>query len=442
MAKVASVAYENSREAKRKLKALKPLRWHREAEGRYVAKGARGSYTVFKRSPDRRHGIFPWSARQGGMKGPEVKIGGFDLKEQAKEFVALFDAGLCGAPAGVPGVFSGTLASEDVGPRASAKYIVAVTKALGAMGVNSMEGGDATDMVRQSMDYVARMESAGIDASTVAAVLFATKEHAHLHDCAGKHVELAEGSGAAEGSKREHHIFRGQRVDIFKADGSWWYELSNGTGQGGFISKDQAWGAAQRMLGMPSGFSIAVEGAAEAKRKKRGLAPDDWMIPSLTLQQRLDQGPPGLGAYPTVNWAPFHIYYLDRPHGMVVEKYQSGPDAQGALNNFRLEGYKNDVVKITDVFIKDGPHDGGAVFFVDKSDQVYPRPFGVDEGGAAESKKRLWQPDPTSGLFITKSSFTRDYFVMKGKHLLERFTTRPEAEDYARRYVENGPPKA
>ena len=315
----ATVAYESSAEARRKLKAVKPLRWHRESNGSYRAKGVRGAYVLFHRSPNRRKEIFPWVVSLGGMRGAEIKGGGFDLKTDAQTFAAQYDAGLCGAPAVVvqapssnglpPGVYRGT-AAEDVN-RASAKYLVAVIQALGAMGVNSMEGGDASDMARQSIDYVSRMESAGIEPSVVAAVLFATKEHAHRHDCPGKHVELSEG-GAAEArrGKRESHIFRGQRFDLFQSDGSWWFETSSGTGRGGFLSKDAAWAGAQQALGMPEGFSMAVE---------------------------------------------------------------------------------------------------------------------------EESKRRMPQPDPSSGFYITRSSLTRSYFLMRGKSLIGEFSSRDEAMKEAER---------
>lgn len=48
----ATVAYESAAEARRKLKAVKPLRWHRQREGLYTAKGVRGAYSLLHRSPD------------------------------------------------------------------------------------------------------------------------------------------------------------------------------------------------------------------------------------------------------------------------------------------------------------------------------------------------------------------------------------------------------
>lgn len=51
---------------------------------------------------------------------------------------------------------------------------------------------------------------------------------------------------------------------------------------------------------------------------------------------------------------------------------------------------------------------------------------------AAETKKRLWQPDPSTGLWITHSSLTRDYFLMRGETLEGRFPTRGEAETAAK----------
>lgn len=412
----APVAYENTAEARRKLKALKPLKWHRTPSGSaLVAKGARGIYHLAQRSPDRRHGVFPWSLRQGSSKGSEIKIGGFDLVAQGKDFATLFDHGLCGMPPQAAG------ASENT-PYTAYTRIVQVE--LRKMGSPSPE-----EDVTKSADYIARMEEAGVPAETTAAVISATLHHSHMHNCPEKHVEVSE--------------------------------------------------------------------AGEAKRR-RGTPPIFQ-----TLQQRLDQGPPGLGAYPTVNWPPFHIYYLNHPHGMIVEKYQSGPNAQGALNNFRLEGHREQIVKVVNVLQTDvGPRDGSTTWFVRPDDTVYRQGFegteagerrsgsrvhyedhifrgqwfaifesagswwyeleggsgrggfvsreaamvaaqralgmlstasvAVEEHGAEETKKRLWQPDPATGLFITHSSLTRDWWLMRGDSLEGRFTSRGDAEQAAK----------
>jgi hypothetical protein len=268
----ATVAYESASEAKKKLRAVKPLRWHRQREGLYVSKGVRGSYSLSHRSPDRRKGVLPWVVTSGGMRGPEIKPGGFDTKAEAQTFASQFDAGLCGPPAVVvqapsssglpPGVYRGTAAESSREP--SDGYEKRVIDA-----VAKMTGGDeAYDIVGNSPEYVAQMEAGKIDPEIVAAVLIATKGHAHHHDCPGKHAELSEaGEGRGARGKRESHIFRGQRFDIFQSDGSWWFETASGTGRGGFQSKDAAWAGAQQALGMPSGFSMAVEGAEESKKR-------------------------------------------------------------------------------------------------------------------------------------------------------------------------------
>jgi len=342
----AQVAYEG----RKKVHAVKPLKWHRAPNGSYTAKGASGNYTVFHRAPDRRHGRFPWVAMRGGMRGVELKPGGFDRADQAKTFASQADAGLCGPPATVAvpaGVFPGTLAGE-AGPLTSGnwgepsksyedKVIDEVAKMVGQK--RGLDGTllpttpDAYQIVGNSPLYVASMERAGVDPTIVASVLIATKYHKHEHDCTSKHVELHE----------------------------------------------------------------------EAK-KRRGVPPIFQ-----TLQQRLDAG-----GYPTVNWPPFHIYF----HGGDI--YQSGPNAAGALQNFRDEGHDERVIKITSVVQTDnGPIDGGEV-------------YSLEETAAEEAKKRLWQPPPGSGLFITRSSLTRDYWLVKGNHVVAMKPTRGEVEQMAK----------
>ena len=66
-------------------------------------------------------------------------------------------------------------------------------------------------------------------------------------------------------------------------------------------------------------------------------------------------------------------------------------------------------------------------------------------GVAMETKKRLWQPDPSTGLFITHSSLTRDWWLMRGDSLEGRFTSRGDAEqaakDFSKGASENRRPK-
>lgn len=345
----APVAYENAAEMKRKLKAVKPLRWHRAPNGAYKAKGARGEYTVFSRSPDRRRGVFPWVAALGGMRGAELKPGGFDLGAEAKQFAAAYDAGLCGAPASVvrvevaperpEGTYRGTLAGEkDKEP--SDKYETEVTRAVAKM-IGQGRGPDGTlfpatpdayDIVGNSPEYVAQMEQGGVDPNIVAAVLVATKAHGHAHDCPAKHVELAE--GAAENS-------RSGAIQWKQDAGGHWRGTSANATDGYFDV-------------------IPMRGGG------------------------------------------FHAWWMT------------------------LMGDRRTVGEAIDL----GSHGtlGGAF--------GASRDFLSEEGVAAEAKRRLWQPDPSSGYFITHSSLTRDNWLMKGGHLVFRDKDRSKVEAKARELTE------
>ena len=231
---------------------------------------------------------------QEACAGPRIKGGGFDTKSEGQTFASQYDAGLCGAPAVViqappeglpPGVYRGTAAGERKRTHSSfSSYELKVEAELKKMGVEFY-----SSTVDESEEFLARMDKGGIDPAVAAAVLVATKDHRHVHDCPERHVELAEGASEARRGKRESHIFRGQRFDIFSSDGSWWFETASGTGRGGFPSKEAAWAGAQQALGMPSGFSMAVEGEKEVslaancckagKEAKDLCALTDWMHP-------------------------------------------------------------------------------------------------------------------------------------------------------------------
>jgi hypothetical protein len=326
---VATVAYEG----RRKKQAVRPLRWHRSASG-LEAKGVKGKYAIVQRRPDRRHGVFPWSLRGSGPRGTELKAGGFDLVAQAKEFAAMFDAGLCGGETvqGLPnsGVYKGTLAGEahrEPSDSYEKKVIAAVAKMVGQEkgpdGTLLPTDPDAYQIVGNSPEYVAQMEQGGIDPEIVAAVLIATKVHRHVHDVPGKHVELSE--AAEGGSKAFRH--------------------------------------AKDILAM---YGITIQ--------KTGF--DDYRV------------------YPIGNRDPEFGYFTDDLDDAIA----TGIDMAGRIR--RGEGMADWV------------------------------------GEAAEAKKRLWQPDPSSGLFITKSSLTRDYWLVKGKHIEGRYPTRGEAETAARGMVD------
>jgi hypothetical protein len=366
----AAVVYE----ARRKNRAVKPLRWHRLREGIYQAEGARARYTVFHRKPNRRQGRFPWTVARGGMRGDELKAGGFDLKEQAQEYAALFDQGLCGAAPeagaggiGAGGTFPGTLAGEG-GQKASKGYTSEVIIVLSKIGIPPSAQIDD--------EYVARMEMAGIEPSITAAVLAGTTRHAHVHDAPGKHVVVSEGAS----ERREDHIFRGHRITMIESGHRWRYELpSTGFVSGWFESKDAAWASAQKKLGMPAGFSMAVEGK-EAKEAKEAKRIQVWDFPGERGYYALVRGPDG------------YMLYLDD------SLIQSWSESEATPESIK----------------------------------AWAKRFDAEGSEAEEAKKRLWQPDPSTGLFITRSSLTRDYWVMKGDHVKGRFSSRGEAESFAK----------
>lgn len=332
----ADVAYESneSKEARRKaLRAVKPLRWHRSsgAVGGYRADGARGKYFLSHRSPDRRRGIFPWVVKAGGQ---EIKVGGFDSKSEAQVFASQFDAGLCGqtqtiiVPAG----------AKEAGPLTSGNYnepskkyedkvIDAVAKMIpqkrGKEGTPLPTDYDAYQIVGNSPEYVSQMERGGVDPTIVAAVLVATKDHHHAHDCPGKHVELAESveeHGHLSYPKRHLKtlVLRGQPVEVYFGghSDSWHYMLPSGAKKGGFESEDDAVVHAQRALGMLSSASVAVE-AAESKRRPQPDPSSGYYITksSLTKNYFLMKGKTLIGEFNSRDEALEKAKELSSPKG-------------------------------------------------------------------------------------------------------------------------------
>lgn len=442
-----------------------------EAEGRYEAKGERGRYVLMSRSPNRRKGVFPWTVLVGGVRGSEIKPGGFDLKGDAQTFAAQYDAGLCGAPAVVvqapspqglpPGVYRGTAAEARRPGNPLNTYFEKVDAELQKMGFD--QPGQASTMSADSTEYVSRMFDAKVDPAITAAVLVATKGHHHDHDCPGKHVELAE--GAREG-RREDLVFRGQRAALLDlGDGSWGYSVAGGPVVEGFVSRDAAKAAAMQALGMPAGFSMAVEEAAETKIVRRPLR-SKW-----EREEREGVGTVWMwdgreGGYEIIDrpgmdsW----VVYLDggfvRGFGRSVKSLQ---DMKAWVEHYDLIGSREDaaaeeakrktliwtfngqrghyslkykepmgyMLRLNDELVRGwGPKSGMTVKDIkawairfDQGLESHPE---FDEGAAEESKKRLPQPDPSSGYYITHSSLTRDLWLMHEDRLVARSTDRGE----------------
>lgn len=373
MSKRAVVAYEAPR---RKL-AVRPLRWHRSGEGRYEAKGKDGvKYLVLHRTPDRRNNKYPWLALKGGVRGVELKVGGFDTASDAKDFAAKADVGLCGAPAVVvqapspqglpPGVYRGTAMGEARRSGAGNPlntYFEKVDVELQKMG---FDPGQASTMSADSTEYVSRMFDAKVDPAITAAVLVATKGHHHTHNCPEKHVELAEG-GARE-DRAGGDTYKVQYKDM---TGVTWVDFvqAGGVDDAERIARKHA----ERMW-HPVHSAVGVSLASEEEKKRQPyMSWVDWVdAVEVVLSER------GLTAFV--------------PSTLFRDLYIKGRTPSEAV----------------DVAIQKGE----ATSY---------------EGGAAEeSRKRLPQPDPSSGYYITHSSLTRDLWLMHEDRLVARSTDRGE----------------
>ena len=417
MPKVA-VAYENSAEARRKLKALKPLRWHRTASG-LEAKGARGKYVLVQRSPDRRHGVFPWSLRQGGAKGVEIKVGGFDLVAQGKEFAVLFDHGLCGAPPQPEGVYRGTVAGED---RQYDAYKYEVAKALSKMQVP-----DTVYRQAHVNQYLEDMAKAGVDANITAAVIAGTVRHSHNHDCPERHVEMNEAGEARRRKRAAREAARpGPNVIIGyerAADGRL------GDGQFEIYPSSRGWSAEwhpselsghqpapSQSLFAPAG-DASINGAGSAVRKflenkfgknegsdifynlvwQRGGYPSGYG-PEALLRASRNEGAGERGARENCEPTDDEQEYVERLYSDINRARIKYEDHPTEANLRKLRGYEEELADIT----------------------------APGSAHAGEAKKRLPQPDPSTGYFITHSSLTRDLWLMHENTLVARSADRGE----------------
>ena len=167
------VAYE----AKRRAKALPPLHWHRLQSGAYRAERDGRTFTLFHRSPDRRHGKLPWVLMLGGMRGQELKS--FDTASDGKEWARCYNAQpppvvVVEPGSGMPaGTFKGTLAED----RKHDAYKYEVAKHLAKMQVP-----DTLYRPAHVSKYIEDMDDAGVSPEITAAVIAGTVRHGHIHD--------------------------------------------------------------------------------------------------------------------------------------------------------------------------------------------------------------------------------------------------------------------
>jgi hypothetical protein len=167
---------------------------------------------------------------------------------------------------------------------------------------------------------------------------------------------------------------------------------------------------------MPSGFSMAVEGgAAEAKRRRSFTRSLQWEQLDPRLWQALaDSGTRYMIRNDGGDFAPFDLT-MQGP----LDKYLTR-DIEGPYSS--LSAAKGRAAMIE--------REGGAEVVIEH------QLLGVREG-AAESKKRLWQPPPGSGLWLTHSSLNSKTLLMLGENnVLGSYDTRGEAEAAARKVLE------
>jgi hypothetical protein len=362
MPKRAVVAYESKRRSKA---ALPKLRWHRISDGIYRAEKDGKTFTVFHRSPDRRHGKLPWVLTLGGVRGTEIKS--FDTASDAKEFARCYNAQpsakvIVQAAPGMPaGVYKGTAAEK-----ASAGYLSQVIIAAKKMGVPYEAVVDD--------NYVAQMEAANVDPTIVAAVLAGTTRHMHQQR-PYPHVEVFEGKEA-----------RRQKRDPGYIDG---------------------W--------------TRPDGKYYSLRKSRN---DDSVVVLRLDDELVTQFPAATPITDIKAWAATYD----------AGDYMGGAEGSRGSGVFRV--YYKDEFGVSRMEWVEAPNEDEALRIAEAEAEAHGhamrREVRAVPAAAEESKKRLWQPDPSTGMFLTHSSATRNTWVMKGDRILGRFDTRPEAEQFAK----------
>ncbi len=145
--KTAIVAYEGSAE----------LRWHRDRRG-LRADGRKGRYYIVARKGriDRRRGVFPWVVLLGD--GRDTELGSKDRIDEAKKLAA----------------------SHDRGAAETNIYDLDAYKKRVHAALVAMKSPSPDQDVSESEAYIFKMQSAGVDASVTAGVIFATKHHGHF----------------------------------------------------------------------------------------------------------------------------------------------------------------------------------------------------------------------------------------------------------------------